>query len=62
MIDLTQFRNDGVIKLWCRIQIKHEPYPEIHCKWFDENNCPLTKEVSLAMMHSEKTQNALLAV
>ena len=50
----TQFRNVGVISCDAEYRLKTKFIRKSTVSGLMENNCPLTKEVSLAMMHSEK--------
>ena len=53
MIDLTQFRNAGVISCEAEYRLTTNLIRKSTISALMEENCPLTKEVSLAMMHSE---------
>ena len=55
MIDLTQFRNAGVISCEAEYRLTTNLIRNSTVSALMEENCPLTKEVSLAMMHHEQT-------
>ena len=56
MIDLPQFINAGVISCEAEYRLTTNHIRKSTVSALMEQNCPHTKEVGLAMMHSEKTQ------
>ena len=56
----TQFRNAGVISCDAEYRLNTNLIRKSTVSGLMENNCSLTKEVSLAMMHSEKTQKCII--